>query len=91
LSTPPIGDLAMPRRKKPPGYEKWTWDEINAGTKMSKGQKRARRLAVSLGATKDHRGNIQPPAFGDNPTYYVVFISLIVFGILVFVLNQVKI
>jgi hypothetical protein len=73
----------MPRRQKPPGYEKWTWDEINACRKISKGEKRSRRLAVSLGATKSDRGQIQPPAFVDNPMYYVDFIGLILFGVFV--------
>jgi hypothetical protein len=31
----------MPRRPKPPGYEKWTWAEINAGRKMSRGERSA--------------------------------------------------
>ncbi len=48
----------MPRRQKPPGREKWTWDEINAGRKMSKGEKRSRRLANqswrNKGATREN-------------------------------------
>jgi hypothetical protein len=31
------------RRAKPSGYEKWTWAEIDAGRRMSKGEKRMRR------------------------------------------------
>ena len=67
----------MPRRTKPPGKEKWTWDEINQGRRMSKAEKRTRRLAVSLGATKASDGRIVPPTLADNPTYYLVFIGLI--------------
>ena len=46
---------------KPPGYEKWTWGEIRAGRKMSKSEKRMRRLGKNLGATEDESGNIIPP------------------------------
>lgn len=80
----------MPRRQKPAGMEKWTWNEINAGRKMSKTEKRYRRLAVSLGATKRSDGRIQPPAYGDNPTYYFVFIGLLVFFILMLILSAGK-
>jgi hypothetical protein len=31
----------MPRRPKPPGKSNWTWREINAGYKMSHGQRSA--------------------------------------------------
>ena len=31
------------RRRKPPGYENWTWAEIDAGRKMSRGQRSAAR------------------------------------------------
>ena len=80
----------MPRRKKPPGMEKWTWDEINSGRKMSKHEKRTRRLAVSFGATKAPDGRIQPPAFSDNPTYSLVFIGLFIFFVLVLILSAGK-
>jgi hypothetical protein len=68
----------MARKKKPPGLENWTWDEINLGRKMSKSEKRIRRLSVSLGATKKTDGQIEPPFFDENPTYYFVFIGLLV-------------
>ncbi len=77
----------MARRIKPPGYEKWTWDEINAGRKMSKSEKRTRRLAFAFGGTKRTDGSIQPPPFADNPMYWVVFIGLTLFAILMMVLN----
>jgi len=80
----------MGRRQKPPGMEKWTWDEINAGRKMSKGEKRARRLAVAFGATKEPDGRIQPPPMHDNPLYYLVFGGLVLFGILILVLSAMK-
>ena len=63
----------MPRRQKPPGQEKWTWDEINAGRKMFKTEKRYRKTAVVLGATKSEGGRIQPPSFGKQPVLLGVF------------------
>ena len=80
----------MPRRTKPPGKENWTWDEINAGRWMSKAEKRHQRLAVGLGARKDADGRIEPPAFAENPTYYLVFGALLAFGILCLVLQMTK-
>lgn len=68
----------MPRKQKPPGYENWTWDEIKLGRKLSKAEKRGRRLAQSLGATKKDDGTIEPPAFEDNPLYYFVFVMLLI-------------
>jgi hypothetical protein len=70
--------------------EKWTWDETNAGRKMSKAEKRTRRLAVSLGATKAPDGGIQPPSYSDNPMYYVVIVGLLVLCALVLVFSAVK-
>ena len=69
--------------------EKWTWDEIKAGRKMSKTEKRYRRLAVSLGATKGPDARIQPPAASENPAYYLVFIGLFVLMILGLIISAV--
>src|SRR5947209_1313243 len=84
---PASSEVTMPRRQKPPGKEKWTWDEIRAGRRMSKAEKRTRRLAVSLGATKSPDGRIQPPPFAENPTYYLVFLGLLILCILVAVFS----
>jgi hypothetical protein len=80
----------MPSRQKPPGMEKWTWDEIKAGRKMSKAEKRTRRLAVSLGATKPEGGRIQPPSFESNPQYWVVFIGLLILCVLALIMSNGK-
>ena len=34
----------MPRKKKPSGKEKWSWEEINQGHKLSEAEKIARRV-----------------------------------------------
>jgi endonuclease YncB( thermonuclease family) len=53
----------MPRRSKPPGYEKWTWAEINAGRRMSKTEKRWNRMGKDLGWTASPGGGHEmPPA-----------------------------
>ncbi len=75
------------RRVKPPGMEKWTWDEINARRKMSKSEKRTRRMAVAFGATKRTDGSIQPPTFEASPMYYVAFGFLFLFAILMMLLE----
>ncbi len=77
----------MPRRQKPPGQEKWTWDEINQGRKMSKTGKQYRNLAVSFGATKSPDGKIVPPSGAANPTYYLVFGGLLLFCLAIALLS----
>ena len=49
----------MARKVKPPGFEKWTWREIEAGRKMDKTEKRMRRAATSLGAKEKPGGKIE--------------------------------
>lgn len=68
----------MPRREKPPDKERWTWDEINAGRKLSKTEKRWRNLHVSFGATKDSDARIVPPKYEDNPRYWYFFAGMLV-------------
>jgi hypothetical protein len=77
----------MPRRQKPPGKEKWTWDEINQGRKFSKTERRYRALAQSLGANKSSTGKTIPPSAADNPSYYVVFIGLLIAFVAVAILS----
>ena len=80
----------MARRQKPPGMEKWTWDEITAGRKMSKAERRGRKLAVSLGATKLDDGRIQPPSFDSNPMYWLVFIGLLMLCVAALIMSAGK-
>ncbi len=77
----------MPRRTKPPGMEKWTWDEINQGRRMSTYERRYRRLAIRAGAMKRPGGKIEAPALADKPAYYLVFVGLIAMAIVFAVLN----
>ena len=57
---------------------------------MSKAEKRSRRLAVSLGATKSGDGRIQPPPFESNPLYYAVFIGLLALCVFVLIVTVSK-
>jgi hypothetical protein len=43
----------MPRRRKPLGYEKWTWAEIQAGRRMTKEEKRWRRMSKKVGLGRE--------------------------------------
>jgi hypothetical protein len=49
----------MPRKQKPPGMENWTWEEIRSGRKISKSEKRMRRIAKGFGATERQDGSIK--------------------------------
>jgi hypothetical protein len=49
----------MPRKRKPPGMEKWTWEEIRSGRKISKSEKRMRRMAKGFGATERRDGSLE--------------------------------
>jgi hypothetical protein len=71
----------MPRKQKPPGMENWTWSEINLGRRMSKGEKRMRRMAKAFGATEGQDGKIVPPKGKEKPLYYVVFMGLLLLAI----------
>lgn len=77
----------MARRQKPPGLEKWTWEEIRVGHRLSKEDKRMRRLARHMGATDKPDGTIQPPPFAENPGYYLLFILLFIFMITIALLS----
>ncbi len=76
-----LGTRVMARRQKPPGKENWTWDEINAGRRMSKSEKRWRRAAIDMGATKDSNAKIVPPSYEDNAQYWHLFVGILIFMI----------
>ena len=73
----------MARKQKPPGYENWTWEEIRVGHRLSKADKRCRRLARHLGATEDNNGKIIPPQGDEQVVYYLVFGGLLILMIIV--------
>lgn len=66
------------RREKPPGFEKWTWREIDAGHKMSKGEKRMRRAVTSLGAKEKPGGKIEHTP---ESLAYVIILIICVVGV----------
>lgn len=77
----------MARRQKPPGYEKWTWEEIKLGHRLSKAEKRARRIARHLGATEDANGKLNAPEGGDKFLYYFVLVVILVFSLSVIIVS----
>lgn len=77
----------MARREKPPGQEKWTWEAIRVGHRLSKADKRMRRLAKHMGASERPDGQIQPPPFSENPAYYLLFILLFILMIVIALLS----
>lgn len=68
----------MARRIKPPGYGKWTWREIDAGRKMSKGEKRMRNTLVSFGAKEHRDGKIE---HSPESLAYAVILMIIMVGV----------
>jgi hypothetical protein len=73
----------MARKQKPPGYENWTWEEIRVGHRLSKAEKRCRRLARHLGGTEDKDGKINPPQGEQKAVYNLVLGGLFLFLIII--------
>jgi hypothetical protein len=72
----------MPRRQKPPGLERWTWDEINAGRRMSKAENRGLRLGVALGGRKVNGRIVYDDVPDNSPAYYVALGIVVLFAVL---------
>ena len=60
--------------------EKWTWEEIRSGRKMSKGEKRMRRMSKHLGATEGKDGKIE-----HSPESFLACLAIAVLTIVVMV------
>lgn len=69
----------MPRRRKPAGYEKWTWAEIEAGHRFSKAQKRWNHAAKKSGWEQRPDGSYVMPAVL-VPLFVVMLIAMIAIG-----------
>lgn len=76
----------MAKRQKPPGYENWTWEEIRCGRKLSKQEKRIRKLAKHMGASEGENGRIVPPKPSENPGYWLLFGGMLIFMIVMAVM-----
>ncbi|WP_200392454.1 hypothetical protein [Roseibacillus ishigakijimensis] len=68
----------MPRQQKPPGYENWTWEEIRLGRRLSKAEKRNRRMMRAFGAEERKDGSFKPPESSEDKFVYYLFL----FGLL---------
>lgn len=51
-----------PRRKKPPGMQRWTWEEINLGRKLSRTERRYRRVQKTFGLDQYAPAKTSEPA-----------------------------
>ena len=71
----------MPRQRKPPGYERWTWAEINAGRRMNKSEKRWRRVAKELNWDQRPDGNYVAPPHA-QPILFIIIALMVVLGVL---------
>jgi hypothetical protein len=70
----------MARRRKPVGFEKWTWNEINAGRKMSKAEKRWNRIGNDLNWDKRPDGSYQAPT---HAIPILVVMAILMFGLMI--------
>ena len=76
----------MQKKEKPPGKEKWTWEEIRLGRRLSKSEKRLRRMARHLGASENKSGDLSPPDSADQKViYYLTLAALLIVSICVLI------
>jgi hypothetical protein len=71
----------MPRPKKPAGYERWTWAEINAGRRFSKAERRWNHLARKGGWQQRSDGSFEAPA-ELKPLLVVLLAVMLIVGML---------
>jgi hypothetical protein len=74
----------MPRVQKPPAREKYTEDEINLTRNLYQAATQGRRGAVAFDATSSPDGQMEPPSFDQNPTFWTVLIGLGIVMLLLF-------
>jgi hypothetical protein len=61
--------------------ENWTWEEIRMGQKMSRGQKKARRLVKSLGGQPDEDGILRIPDGGGKVLAALLLVMMLAMAI----------
>ena len=71
----------MSRREKPFGQERWTWDEIDAGRRFTKAEKRWNHMAKRGGWERDLNGNYVMPAAA-APLFIVLLLGGFVLAVL---------
>lgn len=80
----------MRRKQKPPGYENWTWEEIKLGHRLSKAEKRMRRISKHLGGNEDKKGNVLPPEGESSFLYYFVFLILLIMSLAALMIHALR-
>ena len=71
----------MARKPKPPGKEKWTWDEIRIGRKLDRTQRFHSKMVRALEEAKDEHGRIRQPEGNEVVKlwrFYIVFLFIMV-------------
>ena len=76
------------RRVKPPGYERWTWAEIDAGRRMSRSEKRWNRAFKGMGWERNSNGSYTPPNPAAATIAVLMFLLMAVVGFMGDVMNR---
>jgi hypothetical protein len=79
----------MPRRVKPPGKERWTWAEIDAGRRLSKSEKRWRRMGKDFGWAKQPDGSYRAPTEA-QPFVLLLGLAMLAMGVCATIFNAKK-
>jgi hypothetical protein len=79
----------MARKSKPPGKEKWTWDEIRKGRKLSRSDKFVVKMARIIQESKDNNGKIIHPKGQEAEklltVYAVILLVIVAVGLIQFI------
>ena len=73
----------MARKSKPPGKEKWTWDEIRMGSKLSRSDKFVVKMARIIEESKDSNGKIIQPKGQEAAKLLTIYAAILLIVILI--------
>ena len=73
----------MARKSKPPGKEKWTWDKIRLGKKLSRSDKFVVKMARIIEESKDEHGKIIHPKGQEAAKLLTIYTALLFIIILI--------
>jgi preprotein translocase subunit SecE len=77
----------MARKPKPPGKEKWTWDEIHMGRKLSRSDKFVVKMARVIEESKDSSGKIVHPKGHEAKNLLTIYAALLIIIIFIGVIQ----
>jgi preprotein translocase subunit SecE len=73
----------MARKSKPPGKEKWTWDAIRMGRKLSRSDKFVVKMARIIEESKDSNGKIIHPKGQEAAKLLTIYAAILLIVILI--------